>query len=389
MNRTSVEGPLETVKASFANVVGNFTLPRRTLTEKQYNELYLWSGVTFIVVYGAAFGNLLTLTAIVRARWWRTGMQILIASLTACDFFISFFVYPCYIINIISGAQHFPHNNALFCRITGYIVLTTSYVTPIHCCMIAVNRLFAIVLPRWAGKMTNRAAGLIMAGLGWFIPAVVYLIPLIGVDGFYGNSQPFKQCAWVGFASSVAYQTASAILTLYAPTVVLAVCYGVIFFRLRCMDRVFHGDRERESVSRDGVFERKVREAKKMARRWSVAKMMLVTFIVFAICYIPMTTFFYVAGEDFFRPPLPTVLAWLFTVSYLGPFCNPIIYAVMNRDFHDAFVSILRCTPRAPRRGNQQAKRTSRSSRVGVMASTSREDPRIPSRVSSRGETFD
>ena len=118
----------------------------------------------------------------------------------------------------------------------------------------------------------------------------------------------------------------------YVPSVILAISYSVIFIRLRVMERkVWRRTLPSASsaggpeIPRQVSVEDKVRDARRMVRRWQVAKMMLCTFIVYAVCYIPVSSFFYVV-RDYYKPPFPMLLAWLITLSYVGPFCNPVIF---------------------------------------------------------------
>jgi hypothetical protein len=301
-----------------------YLTPQRSLTAKQYQELYIWAGVTFLLLYISAFSNMLTLVAIVRAHWWRTGIQVLIASLTVCDFVATFFVYPQLMINILIG-KNFPFDNNIFCRISGYVTMCTAYITPLHCCMIAINRLFAIVVPKYAGKVTSRGGGCVMAAVSCLLPAVIFVVPLANLDGYFTNVRPFNYCSWAGYAGSRAFSFSASTINMYAPTVILTFCYSAIYLRLKSLDRLTHNQVQIQVIGQKPatVDRASAREVRRLVRHWQVAKMMLVTFIVFAVCYIPLTTFYYVV-RDFYRAPMPTLLAWLFTVSFMAPFCNPV-----------------------------------------------------------------
>ncbi|OWA54530.1 hypothetical protein BV898_18930 [Hypsibius exemplaris] len=325
-----------------------------------------WAVVTYLILYTATLGNLLTIIAIVRARWWKTGIQVLIFSLTVSDFLSSFIVYPQLITNNLVGPSRFPYTNGTFCRLAGYVSVCTAYITPLHCCMIAVNRLCAIVFPRHSKNFTDRAAGCVMACLAWLIPGIIFSVSLAEFDGRFGLTPPFLTCGWLGRSASRAFSFSAGSICLYAPTVIIAVCYSVIFLRLRVVGATLRVRPLPDEISAE--VRRQSLDPRRLVRRWQVAKMMLTTFMVFVVCYIPLTSFFYLAG-DYYAPPMPLVMACLFTVSYLGPFFNPIIYAVMNRDFHNAYAAILRriicCARSTPRTAVQLDRDTALQTALG------------------------
>ncbi|GAU92290.1 hypothetical protein RvY_04390 [Ramazzottius varieornatus] len=129
-----------TTNASFSNVT-TWQLSQQNL------ELYIWAGITLPIIYLAASGNLLTLLVIVRSRWWKSGIQVLILSMTIADLSATLIIAPEQTINMLFE-KSYPWSYQPFCRAIGYLQMGVSFLVPLHCCMIAVNRLVSIVLPR-------------------------------------------------------------------------------------------------------------------------------------------------------------------------------------------------------------------------------------------------
>jgi hypothetical protein len=285
-----------------------------SFTPSQFIQMYVWAGLTLPILYGGAFGNLLTLIVIFRSRWWKTGIQVLIASLTFADFFGTSTIHPYQLFNILFGST-FPWNVRPFCRFTGYITIIKYYLVPLHCCMIAINRFITIVLPQSYNVLTTQRAGIFMVVYCWALPAILFALPLAEVDGVFTNAKPFGQCTWAGYRGSRALSYTITFSTVYIPTVVIFVCYASIFIFLKRADR---------KVSRQTIEENRMAvlsQTDRVRRRVHVAKMMMVTFVVFLICYLPITTFFYVAG-DLNQAPNPMVFLWLIFFFWSNGCCN-------------------------------------------------------------------
>ena len=109
------------------------------LNDRRNGHLHIWAGIALPIIYIGAFGNLLTFLTIIRSQWWKTGIQVLILSMTIADLLNTFLFYPHEIFNIFLG-NVYPWNVKPFCHAIGYITISFSLLVPLHCCMIAINR---------------------------------------------------------------------------------------------------------------------------------------------------------------------------------------------------------------------------------------------------------
>ena len=289
------------------------------LNDRRNGHLYIWAGTALPIIYIGAFGNLLTLLAIIRSRWWKTGIQVLILSMTIADLLNTFLFYPHEIFNILYG-NVYPWNFKPFCRAIGYLTMSFGLLVPLQCCMIAINRLVSIVLPRarFFHRLAHRPAAISMSIICWLIPFILFFFPLIEVDGAFGNSRLFHYCTWLGRLGSRAMSYSIFVITLYLPTAIIFICYLIIFIHLKNLERSVN----HQEPGNEATEER--RNLSRAKRRNQVAKMMLMTFVVFLVCYIPLTMFFYLAG-NVLKGSNPTIFCWLTLVYWLGACCNPVL----------------------------------------------------------------
>ncbi|KAL3317590.1 hypothetical protein Ciccas_003754 [Cichlidogyrus casuarinus] len=101
--------------------------------------------------------------------------------------------------------------------------------------------------------------------------------------------------------------------------------------------------------SKGGKGEHEANDQERADRRERRAtKRMAPIIIFFAICWIPFTLFYLIRGsttnsemDSDNHMHLQIFLYWL---GYANSALNPVLYAVLNNDFRNAFISILRCT---------------------------------------------
>ena len=144
------------------------------LNDRRNGHLYIWAGIALPIIYIGAFGNLLTFLTIIRSQWWKTGIQVLILSMTIADLLNTFLFYPHEIFNIFLG-NIYPWNVKPFCHAIGYITISFSLLVPLHCCMIAIYRLVSIVLPLSFRRVAQRPGAITMSIVCWLIPSVLFL----------------------------------------------------------------------------------------------------------------------------------------------------------------------------------------------------------------------
>lgn len=81
------------------------------------------------------------------------------------------------------------------------------------------------------------------------------------------------------------------------------------------------------------------RDIKTKRNEWRITKMVLAIFLSFVACYLPITLV-KVADPDVTRPGLH-IFAYI--MLYLSACINPIIYVIMNKQYRQAYKTILMC----------------------------------------------
>lgn len=85
------------------------------------------------------------------------------------------------------------------------------------------------------------------------------------------------------------------------------------------------------------------RDVKAKRNEWRITKMVLAIFLSFVLCYLPITLA-KIADKDV---KLPGLHIFGYMMLYLSACINPIIYVIMNKQYRQAYKTILLCkTPR-------------------------------------------
>lgn len=83
------------------------------------------------------------------------------------------------------------------------------------------------------------------------------------------------------------------------------------------------------------------RNAKAKRNEWRITKMVLAIFLSFVACYLPITLT-KIVDQDV-RFPTLHVLAYI--MLYLSSCINPIIYVIMNKQYRQAYKTVIMCRP--------------------------------------------
>lgn len=83
------------------------------------------------------------------------------------------------------------------------------------------------------------------------------------------------------------------------------------------------------------------RDAKAKRNEWRITKMVLAIFLSFVCCYLPITLT-KVADKDV-RYPAFHILGYI--MLYLSSCINPIIYVIMNKQYRQAYKTVIMCEP--------------------------------------------
>lgn len=83
------------------------------------------------------------------------------------------------------------------------------------------------------------------------------------------------------------------------------------------------------------------REAKAKRNEWRITKMVLAIFLSFVLCYLPITIA-KIADKDVLYPTFHIIG---YILLYLSSCINPIIYVIMNKQYRQAYKTVILCKP--------------------------------------------
>lgn len=83
------------------------------------------------------------------------------------------------------------------------------------------------------------------------------------------------------------------------------------------------------------------RDAKAKRNEWRITKMVLAIFLSFVMCYLPITVA-KIADKDVSFPALHIIG---YILLYLSSCINPIIYVIMNKQYRQAYKTVILCKP--------------------------------------------
>lgn len=83
------------------------------------------------------------------------------------------------------------------------------------------------------------------------------------------------------------------------------------------------------------------RDVKAKRNEWRITKMVLAIFLSFAMCYLPITVA-KIADKDVSYPACH-IIGYL--LLYLSACINPIIYVIMNKQYRQAYKTVILCKP--------------------------------------------
>lgn len=83
------------------------------------------------------------------------------------------------------------------------------------------------------------------------------------------------------------------------------------------------------------------RDVKAKRNEWRITKMVLAIFLSFVMCYLPITVA-KIADSDVTLPALHIIG---YILLYLSSCINPIIYVIMNKQYRQAYKTVILCKP--------------------------------------------
>lgn len=277
---------------------------------------------TIIIMVVGVLGNLLTLVALLRHSKIRTVAAAFIASLCLSDLLFCFLVLP-------FSASQFFHGTWIHGEILCTMVPTLRYgtigVSLLSIASISINRYILIAWPQLYSKIYTKTKVILYIAAIWLFSYGLQVPTLMGKWGEYGMDEKLGTCSIKRDKNGNSSKTALFIIGFALPSVIIVVCYSNIFWVVRKSHK-----RLAQHCTNDGKFKRS---------EMKITKMVLVIFVCFVVCYLPITIS-KVFDPEVKHAPLH-VLGYL--LIYLGSCVNPVVYVTMNKQYRNAYLETLRC----------------------------------------------
>ncbi|KAL1505623.1 hypothetical protein ABEB36_005146 [Hypothenemus hampei] len=291
-----------------------------TTNRSQFSELVRFSRpmmtlagtFTIIIMVVGVLGNLLTLVALIRHSKIRTVAAAFIASLCLSDLLFGFIVLP------FSASQFFHGtwiHGEILCTMIPSLRYGTIGVSLLSIASISINRYILIAWPQLYTRIYTKTKVFFYVFLIWAFSYGLQIPTLLGKWGVYGMDEKLGTCSIKPDSNGNSSKTALFVIGFALPSIIIVLCYSNIFIVVRKSHK-----RLAQHSSNGGKFKRS---------EMKITKMVLVIFICFVVCYLPITIV-KVFDNDVQQAPLH-VLGYL--LIYLASCVNPVVYVTMNKQY--------------------------------------------------------
>ncbi|XP_055706116.1 G-protein coupled receptor moody isoform X2 [Phlebotomus papatasi] len=352
---------------------GEFTRFSRTL-------LTLGAVFTIIILVVGVFGNLLTIISLIRCPKVRNIAASFIISLCLADFIFCIFVLPFNAIRFIHGSWRLGD---LLCKLVPFVQYGSIGVSLLSIAMITVNRYVMIVHHSAYAQVYRRHWIVAMILFCWLFSYGMQVPTLLGVWGAFGYDSKLGTCSILKDEYGRSSKTPLFVIAFVIPCLLIVLCYTRIFWVVHKSEMrmkqhasvanavpnnlrpaapsravsadvqtVDNGSPARAvSTAPQPVRIKNQRDIKARRNEWKITKMVLAIFISFIACYLPITVI-KIADKDVAHP---AAHVFGYVMLYLSACINPIIYVIMNKQYRQAYKTVLLCrstsmlTPKTPR----------------------------------------
>ncbi|XP_049825509.1 G-protein coupled receptor moody isoform X2 [Aethina tumida] len=281
---------------------------------------------TIVIMIVGVVGNMLTVAALLRHSKIRTVAAAFIASLCISDLLFCFMVLP------FSASQFFHgtwiHGDIL-CTIIPVLRYASIGVSLLSIAIISINRYILIAWPHLYSKIYTKTKVICYIGFIWLFSYGIQIPILMGKWGCYGFDEKLGTCSIKKDENGNSAKTALFVIGFAFPCILIVISYANIFYTVRKS----HQRLQQHSTG-----------SKYKRSEMKITKMVLVIFICFLVCYLPITLV-KIFDDDVKHAPLH-VLGYL--LIYMSSCVNPVVYVTMNKQYRQAYLDTLMCKINSP-----------------------------------------
>lgn len=293
----------------------------------------------FVILFGA-FGNMLTIIAVIHNPQMRTTRNFFIVNLALSDFFICTITAP---ITLYTVLYTFWPFGLTMCKIAGSLLGFGIFLSAFSIAAIALDRYVVIIFP--TKRKRQRNLSLLLFCSIWIISITLALPLLITSDlnTVYEDDEcdmSLKIChekneIWNRMPISKRSYTLGVLITQYAiPLISIVFAYSTIALKMQL--RI--NNRLASSTSATNNANEKRR--KSVAGRQRRTHLLLIcVVIVFAVAWLPLNVFHVLNTFGFVNFSVP-LFAMCHLIAMVSACFNPISYAFFNQNFRQQFIMI-------------------------------------------------
>ncbi|CAL1675571.1 unnamed protein product [Lasius platythorax] len=288
-----------------------------------------------IMIIGLA-GNLLTIVALCKYPKVRNVAAAFIISLCIADFVFCLLVLPFDSIRFINAGWA---DIRFFCVFVPFFRYGNVGVSLLSVAAITINRYIMIAHHAIYSRVYKKYWIAAMIIFCWLFSYGMQIPTLLGIWGKFDYDSNLETCSIVKDRHGHTSKTFLFVMGFLIPCVVIVGCYAKIFW-------VVHKSESRmrkhatPTIKSPHTPGRDIREIKQKRSEWRITKMVLVIFISFLACYLPITIVKVADAEV--RCPECHVLGYL--LLYFASCVNPIIYVIMNKQYRQAYAGAIGCS---------------------------------------------
>lgn len=234
----------------------------------------------------------------------------------------------CFLVLPFSASQFFHGtwiHGEMLCKMIPTLRYGSVGVSLLSIASISINRYILIAWPQFYQTIYTKTKVFAYISLIWLISYGSQIPTLLGVWGVYGMDERLGTCSINPDKNGNSSKTALFVIGFALPCIIIIVCYAKIY----CVVRTSHKKLQQHSTTGN----------KYKRSEMKITKMVLVIFICFVVCYLPITIV-KVWDKEVNHPPLH-VLSYL--LIYLSSCANPVVYVTMNRQYRVAYTDTLKC----------------------------------------------
>ncbi|XP_059482548.1 G-protein coupled receptor moody-like [Neocloeon triangulifer] len=294
------------------------TMPRTLLTVSAV--------IIILIIILGVLGNLLTILVYSLTPKIRNATAAFIVSLSFADLFFCIFVLPFSASRFIHGKWKYGD---FVCKLYSFVEFGNVGVSLLFIMMISINRYVKIVHCQMYERIYTPLRTAAMIVFCWLVSFLMQLPTLLGVWGTYGYDEKLFKCDIVEDDNGRSSKSALFIIAFTLTFSTIIYCYSRIFV-------VYF--RSKSRIRQNSTFQQSDRNKNADNQRdLRFTLIMFTIFISFIACYVPQTIITLV-DEKKEKPALYVVG---YDILSLSACVNPIIYALMNKQFRDGIIQLL------------------------------------------------